>query len=225
MLWIMSNKLAQASRPQPIQTVQTEQEIGAESPPINQVIVALPASLPATVTKSTTDDDAVIEERVREKILPEYITKDTEATEENTRENSLSAEIAAIPKVAEETKDNKIPPADIATGNKPVMVDEKWLTQLNPSHYIIQYGSTVDVELLSEFIPIISNDEEIAIYPYRKTPSGRMVYGIATGVYDDMETALAALEQISTEARAYGPWVRQVRKVVSEINSVAKKAS
>jgi len=110
-------------------------------------------------------------------------------------------------------------PATTASA-KPDMVDAEWVTRLNPEHFIVQYGSTVDLELIEEFVPVINSSEEIAIYPFKKTPSGRLVYGIATGVYDDLDNALESVEKLSAEARAYNPWVRPVDELIEQIGAV-----
>jgi len=110
-------------------------------------------------------------------------------------------------------------PATTASA-KPDMVDAEWVTRLNPEHFIVQYGSTVDLELIQEFVPVINSSEEIAIYPFKKTPSGRLVYGIATGVYDDLDNALESVEKLSAEARAYNPWVRPVDELIEQIGAV-----
>ena len=107
---------------------------------------------------------------------------------------------------------------------KPDLVDEQWITRLNPEQFIVQYGSSVDLELIEEFIPVINNAEKIAIYPFKKTPSGRLVYGIATGVYTDLDTALASLDDLPAEARAYEPWVRPVNELIKQINFVTQDA-
>jgi len=101
------------------------------------------------------------------------------------------------------------------------LVDEQWIVQLNPEHFIVQYASTVDIEKLIEFIPVINNAEEIAVYPFRRTRSGQLVFGIATGVYPDLASALASLEELSAEARSYNPWVRPIRELIQQINTVS----
>ena len=111
-------------------------------------------------------------------------------------------------------------PAKAATSVKPDIVDAEWIASLNPQHFIVQFASTPDLNLLNELIPVINNNEEIAIYPFKKTRSGRPVYGIATGVFTDLDGALASLNDLSDEARAYDPWVRPVVELIKQIKSV-----
>ena len=103
-------------------------------------------------------------------------------------------------------------------------VDQFWQIQNGQAHQKRGYGSSVDLELIEEFIPVINNAEKIAIYPFKKTPSGRLVYGIATGVYTDLDTALASLDDLPAEARAYEPWVRPVNELIKQINFVMQDA-
>ena len=47
------------------------------------------------------------------------------------------------------------------------------------------------------------------------------VYGIATGVFPDLDTALKSLEELAAEARAHNPWIRPVRELIEQVNDVA----
>ena len=110
---------------------------------------------------------------------------------------------------------------DTAARTRPDLVDEEWITQLDPEHYIVQYSSSTDLESLKEFVPVIDNAEEIAIYPFKENQAGRLVYGIATGVVPDLDTALKSLEELPAEARAHNPWIRPVRELIEQVNDVA----
>ena len=110
---------------------------------------------------------------------------------------------------------------DTAARTRPDLVDEEWITQLDPEHYIVQYSSSTDLESLKEFVPVIDNAEEIAIYPFKENQAGRLVYGIATGVFPDLDTALKSLEELPAEARAHNPWIRPVRELIEQVNDVA----
>ena len=54
----------------------------------------------------------------------------------------------------------------------PDLRNEEWILKINPSSFVIQFGSSADVDLFDEFIPIINSGEPIAIYPFKFTPSG-----------------------------------------------------
>ena len=222
MIWILSHKFAQSVRPSATQSLQTAPEPTASkntlgSTSTNPKVVVQSGSSSATLAKATFDTEPTTDQNRKEKNRSEDILTATEATEENTR----IADIAPSINIAVKNTEEKILLADIAKGTTAAIVDEQWINELNPNHFIIQYGSAMDLELLNNFITRINNDEEIAIYPYRKTPSGRLVYGIATGVHTNRQAALASLDELTTEARAYKPWVRPVKELIKEINEVA----
>jgi len=137
----------------------------------------------------------------------------------DTSDTEIAAQVVTTQAaIAQTTKEE---PTNSTAVRDHELVDEQWIAQLNPKHFIVQYGSTLDIEKLIEFIPVIKNTEEIAVYPFRRTPSGRLVYGIATGVHPNLESALASLEELSPEARAYNPWVRSIQELIEQINSVS----
>ena len=157
-------------------------------------------------------------------IDPSPNTSSVEVAQENDSESpSVTADQLSETLRARTETDTEVKPLATAALAKPNMVDGEWVTRLNPEHFIVQYGTSPDLELLEEFIPIINNEEEIAIYPFKKTPTGRLVYGIATGVYTDLDTALESLEELPAEARAYEPWVRPIKDLITQINSLEKE--
>lgn len=139
-----------------------------------------------------------------------------------------SVAVQSLPAVTPVSAANEtIKPAAVhdATLNNLTIVDAQWITRLDPNSFIVQFASTPHLKLLEEFIPVINNGEPIAIYPFKKTRSGNLVYGIATGVFDDLDTALISLEQLPNEARAYEPWVRPVKELIGQVNAVRANKS
>lgn len=112
--------------------------------------------------------------------------------------------------------------SDDTSGIVADIVDETWIQELDPTSYIIQFGSSPERSLLDEMIPFINQDEPIAIYPFRRTPSGRPVYAIDTSVYDNPDTALAAIESFSAQARTYSPWVKKISHLKEEITALTQ---
>ncbi len=106
----------------------------------------------------------------------------------------------------------------------PTITDESWILTLNPNDFIIQFGSSTDLQLFDEFVPVIDTEQPIALYSYKRTPSGRPVYGIATGVYADADRALAAVSNLSAEARAFNPWVRKISDLTADIRQFDSEA-
>jgi len=109
--------------------------------------------------------------------------------------------------------------------NNLTIVDAQWISRLNPNSFIVQFASTPDLKLLEEFIPVINSGEPIAIYPFKKTRSGDLVYGIATGVFEDLDSALLSVERLPTAARAHEPWVRPVKDLIDQVNAVRPNES
>lgn len=133
--------------------------------------------------------------------------------------------------------DAKIKPVDSAnreTSNpvqrtkeieKPELVDESWIMTLDSESYVLQFGSSKNTNALKEFIPSINHGEPIAVYPFKQTSSGTVIYGIATGVYRDTDAAFAALEKYPKKAQAYDPWIRKVSDLTNQIELVKKNSN
>ena len=90
------------------------------------------------------------------------------------------------------------------------LVDKNWLLNQKSTEFTIQFGSSPDRNLLEEFIPLLETSEPITIYPYKKTPTNRPVYGLATGLFPDIDTAIGHIETLSATAREFDPWVRPI---------------
>ncbi len=130
----------------------------------------------------------------------------------NPSVSSLESRIESLPGTTENF---------LVSGRKistpPDLVSEKWILDQNRSTFTIQFGSSPDIHLLEQFISIIDTGLPVAIYPYKKTPSGRNVYGLATGLYSDLDTALSAVESLSDSAKAFGPWVRPMTDLQNQV--------
>jgi len=146
-----------------------------------------------------------------------------EATLVDSRLLEPTVAVQSLPPAAPEPTTSTAEP-DTVRDNLTI-VDAQWISRLNPNSFIVQFASTPDLKLLKEFIPVINNGEPIAIYPFKKTRSGNPVYGIATGVFDDLDSALISLEQLPTEARAYKPWVRPVKELIGQVNALRANES
>lgn len=102
-------------------------------------------------------------------------------------------------------------------------VTEKWILEQKASTFTIQFGSSPDLELLEQFIPVINTGQPIALYAYKKTPTGRNVYGLATGLYNDLDTALSTVEKLPAAAKEFEPWVRPMKDLQTQINRTSSK--
>lgn len=88
-----------------------------------------------------------------------------------------------------------------------------WVYQLGPSDYIIQLAATPDepaiLEFAREFLPSGS-----VIYPFKRTPSGRPVFGIASvAVFNSFEDAQLAIARFPQSLRQSDPWIRPAAQI------------
>ncbi len=103
-------------------------------------------------------------------------------------------------------------------------LDDSWILNLNPSQYVIQYDASTNLRSLETSTPAIQYGDQIGIFQYDETLSGRPVYGIAGGVYNSYDEAMTVLEGLPEIAESYDPWVRKAGDVVSQIVSLKKKS-
>ena len=132
--------------------------------------------------------------------------------DDNTNLNLLAIvndNAASVEEVVENTDVNQ-------TDSK--IVGEEWIAQLDGDSFIIQYGTTLDLERVDELVPAISRGASIAVYAYKTTASGSPIYGIATGVYANWNDAFDQVTSLPSEARAYNPWIRSVAEVQLQIS-------
>jgi len=129
----------------------------------------------------------------------------------------LAAQLALSESVDNLIPDNK---RNITPKPKVDILDSSWVLQQNPDHFIVQYGSSPDLELLEQFAQEMNHNEPMTIYTYKRTPSGRPVYGIASTLHTDLDIALAYVEQLPANARQFGPWVRPLKNLQNQIKRI-----
>ncbi len=92
-----------------------------------------------------------------------------------------------------------------------------WLTKLKASDFIIQFAATPDEQAIFEFTSDSMNGEAV-VYPFKRTPSGRPVYGAAsTDIYDSLESAQNALAGLPETLKDINPWIRPASQVQSAV--------
>ena len=99
------------------------------------------------------------------------------------------------------------------------IVNQQWVFDQRSEEFTVQFGTSPNSELLLEFVPAISSGSPISIYPFKKTPSGRLVFGIATGLYSTLEEAAAAIEAMPPAAQEFGPWIRPIGELQTDIRN------
>jgi len=101
------------------------------------------------------------------------------------------------------------------------IVGRSWLIDLDPNRFIIQLASSPDRDLLLEFANELDTSEPIAIYEYRKKQSGNPIFGLASGVYADLDAGLTQVELLPEVNRRFDPWVRPVQDVQQGLTNAA----
>lgn len=108
----------------------------------------------------------------------------------------------------------KKPLPQILEGNQAI----GWIQQQVSSYYLIQFASSPDKAALLEFARENLQAPSI-LYPYKRTPSNRPVYGVASGLFSSMESARQSLSQLPQELQSYEPWIRPIDKLQRDITS------
>lgn len=104
----------------------------------------------------------------------------------------------------------------VATGG---FLDDKWLKTQASSQFVIQLASSSDYNALVRYVkelPVIP----VAIYPYKISQQGAVVYGVSTGLYPSSEQALQGIAKLSKKAKINSPWVRNIGDVKAQILSL-----
>ncbi len=102
-----------------------------------------------------------------------------------------------------------------------LLLDDKfgirWVNSLPPGQYTIQFASSIDKAALVEF----ANDNlsrGAAIYPFKITDNNQPLFGVASGVYDSLYTALKVIDKFPEPLLQHGPWVRPVVELQREVS-------
>jgi septal ring-binding cell division protein DamX len=94
----------------------------------------------------------------------------------------------------------------------------EWLIQLKPSEFIIQFATTPDKPAIIAFATENLSTSGAAVYPFKRTPSGRYVYGVSTiEVYKSLESAQLALGKLPPALQQSKPWIRPVKALQEEV--------
>lgn len=145
---------------------------------------------------------------------PDTTEQSTTAAINQTKiENAILAKTSNAPLSFDEYES----PEDFKDGTANLL-DEQWVMQQDREHFTIQLGTSPDADLLKDFIPLINTDSAITLYPFKTTDSGRFVYGLSTGIYEDLETALQAVDELPKEAVEFGPWIRPIKELQKQIS-------
>jgi hypothetical protein len=130
--------------------------------------------------------------------------------------NTLNVVAAPTPDSEQNTATVKTP--GILHGNEAV----DWLESLNANEFVVQFASTPDWNAISQFAGQYLPDDAV-IYTYKRTPSGRPIYGVASKqTFDSLDSAQTALETIASPALKEDPWIRPVAQLLEAVSTAAK---
>jgi len=117
-------------------------------------------------------------------------------------------------------------PVALVSANDPVtndpLLDEIWLVSLNPEEFVVQIASSTNLTALKDYAQEIQTEEPKAIYPFQATSEGELVYGASIGVYPSRSLAIEKATALSDKENLSGAWVRQVKEINDQVNSVRK---
>ena len=98
--------------------------------------------------------------------------------------------------------------------------DASWLVAQSNASFVIQFESSRNVELMRQQARKLSTSEELALYPYKFSQDGDLVYGLSYGLYDSLSEARAANASLPEEMRRFGSWIRQVGLLKKQMESI-----
>lgn len=160
---------------------------------------------------------------IAEKSLRAQVQKAEQALLIKTRETEiLKAKIAKANELLE-AETNRV--EQLKTGTQTssheqddfLLLNGRWISKQRMDSYIIQLASsTKDTELV-EYARGLSSQGPLAIYPFKKTKDGKLLFGLSTGLYGSSSEAAAAAAQLPIESAPTGSWIRKVADVSSQI--------
>jgi len=103
-------------------------------------------------------------------------------------------------------------------------VGEEWILDQDPNDFIIQYASSANIEELRQFAAVINTEIPLAIFQFKTSATGTPVYGLASGLYSDLDTALSFVDQLPVAAKAHGPWVRPINSLKEQIVTLTQSS-
>lgn len=97
----------------------------------------------------------------------------------------------------------------------------RWIEGLPESHYVIQFATSVNKTELIEFATNHLKKGAV-IYPFKLTSDQNAMYGLASGLYDSMQTALQAIDKMPEPVTQHRPWVRPVTTLKRAVRETAQ---
>ncbi|MEM7260167.1 MAG: hypothetical protein AAF404_22560 [Pseudomonadota bacterium] len=109
------------------------------------------------------------------------------------------------------TIDNSLTASPVSGGE--ILFDQEgsqWILDLPGDDYVMQFASTPDSTAILEFAREYLRSGAV-IYTFKRTPSGRPVYGVASKeVHSSLEAAQQELQKLPVALRQANPWIRPI---------------
>ncbi len=112
-------------------------------------------------------------------------------------------------------------PATHHTGNE-TEHNNYWLLNQRTDSYTIQIGSSSNLAFLENFARHLPEDRPIITYHYKTNAQNLAEYGLASGLYASRADAQTAMQALPETSKRYGPWVRRIGTIQSEITALDK---
>lgn len=124
----------------------------------------------------------------------------------------------AVMEVLASANDATATNSDVEAKNNAFKINgQEWINKLPAGKYTIQIESSPDKQLLYSSARSFTDSPQLAIYPFKKTPSNRNVYGLSTGLFDSFEQARIAVSTLPEEVVNFGVWIRPVGVLQKQI--------
>lgn len=94
----------------------------------------------------------------------------------------------------------------------------QWLQAQDVSHLVVQFASSPDKDALADFARENFQSEAL-IYAFKRTQTNQPVYGLASGLYPDFETAQQAVAGLPETLRDYKPWIRPIEGLLDDMKN------
>lgn len=98
-----------------------------------------------------------------------------------------------------------------------LLLNGRWISKQRTDSYIIQLASSTRDADLIEYARSLSSHGPLAIYPFKKTKDGKLLYGLSAGLFGSSTEASKAAAQLPVESAQSESWIRKVADVSSQI--------
>ena len=95
--------------------------------------------------------------------------------------------------------------------------NERWVLFQAPTKFTVQLATSRERDYIIDLAQSLDTDEPIAIYPFLTTNSNNPVFGLLSGLYETRSEAIAAVENMASETKQFGVWIRPIADLQSDI--------